>query len=180
LARLALNEAEALAWQTGVPHLVFPELADEKIRELAAWRERQMAVWGGRTPGSAGARWRAVGAGWGREQRPISLMTPRRRRAAVENRLAIPVGENSASFRFGSVDTGALILNPALPHVPAGLRADLLERQPDVAEAERQLAAAKGRICGAAAEREGAAEQGAGWGLDGGPDGDGLECGTWH
>src|SRR4030095_5327532 len=30
--RLALNEAEAVAWQTGFPQLVFPTLAMEKAR----------------------------------------------------------------------------------------------------------------------------------------------------
>ena len=30
MLRLALNEAEALAWQTEYPHLVFPTLATEK------------------------------------------------------------------------------------------------------------------------------------------------------
>ena len=41
LLRLALNEAEALAWQTTVPHLVFPTLAAEKAEALAAWLTRQ-------------------------------------------------------------------------------------------------------------------------------------------
>ena len=36
LLRLALNEAEAAAWQTGVPHLVFPMLATEKAQAVAA------------------------------------------------------------------------------------------------------------------------------------------------
>lgn len=39
--RLALNEAEALAWQTQVPHLVFPALAEEKVRAVARWNARQ-------------------------------------------------------------------------------------------------------------------------------------------
>jgi len=38
---LALNEAEALAWQTPYPHLIFPVLAQEKIRAIADWHERQ-------------------------------------------------------------------------------------------------------------------------------------------
>ena len=36
--------------------------------------------------------------------------------------------------------------NPQPPEIPAGLPADLLERRPDVAQAERQLASANARI----------------------------------
>lgn len=39
--RLALNEAEALAWETPVPMLVFPMLAYEKLKELDGWHRRQ-------------------------------------------------------------------------------------------------------------------------------------------
>lgn len=46
LVRLALNEAEALAWQTAYPHLFFPLLAEEKIAQLQRWKSRQEAVWG--------------------------------------------------------------------------------------------------------------------------------------
>jgi len=41
LVKLALNEAEALAWQTSYPQLVFPALAMEKIHGAAAWNHRQ-------------------------------------------------------------------------------------------------------------------------------------------
>jgi hypothetical protein len=44
LFRLAMNEAEALAWQTPYPYLVFPVLAAEKAQELAAWDNRQRAL----------------------------------------------------------------------------------------------------------------------------------------
>jgi hypothetical protein len=44
LVRLALNEAEAAAWQTQYPHLVFPALATEKVRAVAAWNVRQGSV----------------------------------------------------------------------------------------------------------------------------------------
>jgi len=44
LLRLALNEAEALAWQTLYPHLVFPALATEKVQTVAAWSTHQRLV----------------------------------------------------------------------------------------------------------------------------------------
>ena len=43
--RLALNEAEALAWQTMYPHLIFPVLAAEKVQAVAAWNRRQQRLW---------------------------------------------------------------------------------------------------------------------------------------
>ncbi len=50
LLELALNEAEALAWQTGFPHLVFPTLATEKVRALAAWQARQQSITAAESP----------------------------------------------------------------------------------------------------------------------------------
>ena len=44
MLRLALNEAEALAWASRYPHLVFPDLAAEKIRGVAAWDRHQREV----------------------------------------------------------------------------------------------------------------------------------------
>jgi hypothetical protein len=42
--QLALNEAEALAWQTDYPHLLFPALAFEKVQAAVAWQTRQQSV----------------------------------------------------------------------------------------------------------------------------------------
>jgi len=44
MVQLALNEAEAVAWQTEYPHLVFPALAMEKVQNVAAWNHRQASV----------------------------------------------------------------------------------------------------------------------------------------
>lgn len=44
LLHLALNEAEALAWQTPFPDLLFPVLAEEKATELEHWAARQRAA----------------------------------------------------------------------------------------------------------------------------------------
>jgi hypothetical protein len=41
---LALNEAEALAWQTDFPLLLFPTLAEEKISEVTRWLRRQELI----------------------------------------------------------------------------------------------------------------------------------------
>jgi hypothetical protein len=41
---LAFKEAEALAWQTGVPELVLLTLAEEKAAGVALWHDRQEAL----------------------------------------------------------------------------------------------------------------------------------------
>src|SRR5438105_1965043 len=44
LAVLSLNEAEALAAQTGYPHLLFPVLAAEKVQAVSRWALHQESV----------------------------------------------------------------------------------------------------------------------------------------
>jgi len=44
LLKAAINEAEALAWQTPYPHLLFPVLAEEKATAARQWAERQSAI----------------------------------------------------------------------------------------------------------------------------------------
>ncbi len=44
MLRLVLNEAEALAQESGFPILVFPTLAREKAESLAAWNRKQQAL----------------------------------------------------------------------------------------------------------------------------------------
>jgi multidrug efflux system outer membrane protein len=58
-------------------------------------------------------------------------------RAQLENALGALCGRMASSFSLA--ETGAIYL---IPPVPIGLPADLLERRPDVAEAERSMAAA--------------------------------------
>src|SRR5437870_721688 len=70
-----------------------------------------------------------------------------KRRAELENALAVLVGENPSTFHFAAVSGGGgAKWNPTPPAIPAGLPSDLLERRPDVADSERQLAAANARI----------------------------------
>ena len=44
MLRLAVNEAEALAWETDYPELVFPTLAQEKAAEVTSWQARQREI----------------------------------------------------------------------------------------------------------------------------------------
>jgi len=41
---LALNEADALAWQTGFPQLLFPTLAVEKAYAVTDWHLHQQSL----------------------------------------------------------------------------------------------------------------------------------------
>jgi hypothetical protein len=40
----AIGEAEALAWQTAYPQLVFPTLAMEKVQAAVGWNARQQFI----------------------------------------------------------------------------------------------------------------------------------------
>jgi multidrug efflux system outer membrane protein len=64
-----------------------------------------------------------------------------RQRDQLEHAIALLLGKPAAEF---SLSENPLDLTP--PVLPPGLPADLLERRPDVAEAERQMAAASARI----------------------------------
>ena len=44
LLQAAVSEAEALAWQTAYPHLLFPVLAEEKAAAVSRWAEHQASV----------------------------------------------------------------------------------------------------------------------------------------
>ena len=48
--RLALSEAEALAWETNYPYLVFATLAMEKAQAAATWETRQQLLTRHRLP----------------------------------------------------------------------------------------------------------------------------------
>ncbi|MES2023918.1 MAG: efflux transporter outer membrane subunit [Pseudomonadota bacterium] len=64
-----------------------------------------------------------------------------RQRAQRDHALAILLGKAPAEFTLAVAPLAAPIVN-----VPAGLPSDLLERRPDIAQAQRQLAASSARI----------------------------------
>jgi len=69
------------------------------------------------------------------------LIAITRRRAELENALAVLVGKNPIEFKLPQ---NPLTLPP--PAIPVGLPSELLQRRPDVAEAERRTAARNAEI----------------------------------
>jgi multidrug efflux system outer membrane protein len=70
-----------------------------------------------------------------------SLEAVRRQRSASDHALAVLLGKPASDFTLANA--------PLVAHriyIPAGLPSDLLERRPDIAQAQRQLAAASARI----------------------------------
>jgi multidrug efflux system outer membrane protein len=62
--------------------------------------------------------------------------------AQTENQLSLLLGKNPGDIPRGI----SLVAQPQLPEVPAGLPSQLLERRPDVREAEQSLAAANANV----------------------------------
>ncbi|HEX3914275.1 MAG TPA: efflux transporter outer membrane subunit [Steroidobacteraceae bacterium] len=62
--------------------------------------------------------------------------------AQTENQLSLLLGKNPGDIPRGM----SLVAQPRLPEVPAGLPSQLLERRPDVREAELSLAAANANV----------------------------------
>lgn len=64
-----------------------------------------------------------------------------KRRAELENAIAVLVGKIPSDFKLSEQAS-----NSNVPKIPIGLASELLQRRPDVAEAERQLAARNAEI----------------------------------
>lgn len=62
-------------------------------------------------------------------------------RAQLEHAIAILIGKPPAAFSIAPVPLGV-----SMPRIPVGLPSELLERRPDVASAERHVAAANAQI----------------------------------
>lgn len=74
-------------------------------------------------------------------QNQTQLFETLRQREDIQNAIALLCGQPAATFEIKPV-----VAEEMLPAIPVGLPSSLLERRPDVAEAERRMAAANAQI----------------------------------
>ena len=67
-------------------------------------------------------------------------------RGQTEHAIAVLLGKAPANFSIAVIPLGAASYVPAIPDIPLGVPSHLLERRPDIAAAERSVAAANAQI----------------------------------
>lgn len=110
-------------------------------REAVVVRQRTRDIVRARVRGGLASEWESARSEADLAQSEAELSVFQRRRDELENALAVLVGAVPSDFKVPSGGTDF-----STPEVPAGLPSDLLERRPDVAEAERELAARNAEI----------------------------------
>ncbi|MBX7209647.1 MAG: efflux transporter outer membrane subunit [Verrucomicrobiaceae bacterium] len=113
------------------------------VREAIGWRKQAYDIAAARVKAGAGNELEL-------EQAATEVATAEAGTSALQierdqlvNAIAILVGANATEFRIG---TNALSAGSSPPRVPVGAPSDLLERRPDIAQAERLLAATCAKI----------------------------------
>jgi multidrug efflux system outer membrane protein len=117
---------------------------DEQItllQETLALREKSVRITNERFRAGLAPELDADRARTEAAQTRTTLIEAQRQRADLQNALALLCGQPAASFQIQSGRQPVQV-----PAVPVGLPSTLLERRPDVAEAERQMATANAQI----------------------------------
>jgi multidrug efflux system outer membrane protein len=112
------------------------------VRDTAALRRRALDLFNARLKSGAAGELDVARAETELAVAEADAAALANRRAALQTALAVLVGVSAAAVDVAAV-AGAAALPPV---IPAGLPAELLERRPDIAAAERALAAANARI----------------------------------
>jgi multidrug efflux system outer membrane protein len=115
------------------------------VRQTIGFRREQLELVRSRFEGGMGSELDVARAETEFASAEAEAASIARRRSELENALGVLVGQNPSTFRLSALAGANTNWNPRPPVVPAGLPSELLERRPDVAEAERQLAAANAR-----------------------------------
>lgn len=105
------------------------------VREAVGWRNEALKIASARVQAGAGSELEQAQAETEVATAEAEISSLQAQRDQLENVLAILIGTSASSFRVPA-STGSL---SSPPSVPAGMPSDLLERRPDISQAERKL-----------------------------------------
>ena len=153
LAREENRRAVVLALVSGVARAYFDLLQfdmqlDIAKRTLESWEE-SVRIASARLRGGIASKLDADQFESERANAAARVAEFERRRIQKENELSVLLGRNPTPIKRGALLTEQVIP----PEVPAGLPSELLQRRPDIVQAEQVLAAATARIGVAKAAR---------------------------
>jgi multidrug efflux system outer membrane protein len=114
------------------------------VTRTVALRHEQVRLVSGRFQGGVGNNLDVAQAQTDLATTEAEVASLAQQRDQLENAIAILVGQNPSAFKLPAL--AETNWNPQPPEIPAGLPDDLLERRPDVAQAERLLASANAKI----------------------------------
>jgi multidrug efflux system outer membrane protein len=114
------------------------------VADTVALRREQVRLVRGRFDGGIGSELEVAQAETELATTEADVAALAQQRDQLENAIAVLTGQNPATFQLSGQTPANW--NPSSPQIPAGLPADLLQRRPDVAAAERQLASANAKI----------------------------------
>ncbi|HWB03706.1 MAG TPA: efflux transporter outer membrane subunit [Verrucomicrobiales bacterium] len=112
------------------------------LREAVGWRKQWVDVVRGQVKAGAGNELEQAQAETEYASAQTEVASLGSQRAQLENAIAILCGADPS--RFTIEPTGKGLSSP--PAIPAGVPTDLLERRPDIAQAERLLVAANAQL----------------------------------
>lgn len=112
------------------------------VREAVGWRNEALKIAKARVQVGVGSELEQAQADTEVASAQAEVSALQAQRDQVENMLAILIGANASSF---NIPTSHMVISLP-PSIPSGLPSDLLERRPDVSQAERALEAATARI----------------------------------
>lgn len=112
------------------------------VREAVNWRGEAFKIAKARVLAGAGSELEEAQSETEVASAEAEIFALQAQRDKLENALAILLGTSASNFRL-PVNASNL---PVPPSLPAGVPSDLLERRPDIAQAEKNLASATARI----------------------------------
>jgi multidrug efflux system outer membrane protein len=112
------------------------------VRQAVALRKESLGITQARVKAGAGSELELAQAETELATAEAEISSLQAQRDQLENAIAVLSGQNPTVFRLPSVPRGT----GTPPGIPVGVPSDLLERRPDIAEAERALAAASAQI----------------------------------